>query len=144
MSGVGVIILSTQWLAVVGSVPTSTTWVRKLRRLRLHQDLQITPVSSVQSGGLCVSGSNDSGWASEELVLWCMQAALQAARSALSNVNLQAVAVGSISLLCSLFTPKALAKFVPGSLIGLLAGTAAAYFGKMGALPSHSVRVWHF
>jgi len=87
MSGVGVIILSTQWLAVVGSVPTSSTW-----------------------------------------------AAIQAAGTALANINQQAVAIGSISLLCALYTPKAIAKFVPGSLIGLLAGTATAYFGKLNVL----------
>lgn len=61
----------------------------------------------------------------------CLQAAIQAAGTALANINQQAVAIGSISLLCALYTPRAVAKFVPGSLIGLLAGTATAYFGKL-------------
>lgn len=136
MSGVGVIILSTQWLAVVGSVPTSTTWVRSSGDSLCTRTCRWRPRATNNwwsVGAISLAGRPKT------LVLRCMQAALQAAGSALSNINLQAVAVGSISLLCALFTPRALAKFVPGSLIGLLAGTAAAYFGKMGAHHHHTL-----
>lgn len=84
MSGVGVIILSTQWLSLVGASPVSTT-----------------------------------------------AAALQQAGAALANVNMHALFVGSLSLLLTVCTPPAVARIVPGSLIGLVVGTATAYFNHL-------------
>lgn len=135
MSGVGVIILSTQWLAVVGSVPTSSTWVSPapLMMPPHYVSEKLVFLTLIKVPVACVCGRKSSpavaephrhGWV-------CLQAAIQAAGTALANINQQAVAIGSISLLCALYTPKAIAKFVPGSLIGLLAGTATAYFGKL-------------
>ena len=54
------------------------------------------------------------------------QAAIQHAGSALANVNVQALIAGSVSLLISVCTPAALSRFVPGSLLGLAAGTLLA------------------
>jgi MFS superfamily sulfate permease-like transporter len=59
-----------------------------------------------------------------------MQAAIQHATGWVANINTQALVVGGVSLVCSLFTPAAITRFVPGSLLGLVAGTLTSVYTK--------------
>ena len=59
-----------------------------------------------------------------------LQAAIQHAAGWVANINTQALVVGGVSLVCSLFTPAAITRFVPGSLLGLVAGTLTSVYTK--------------
>jgi MFS superfamily sulfate permease-like transporter len=59
-----------------------------------------------------------------------LQAAIQNAAGWVANINTQALLVGGVSLLCSLFTPVAITRFVPGSLLGLVAGTLTSVYTR--------------
>lgn len=67
------------------------------------------------------------------LLLLHLQAAMQHAAEWVANTNAQALLVGGVSLLCSAFTPAAVSRFVPGSLLGLVAGTLTALYTKSSA-----------
>lgn len=94
MTGIGCIILSTQWPTLLGHAPAPSA-----------------------------------------------MAAAQHAAEFIAHPNSQALLVGGVSLLCSVCTPVAVSRYVPGSLLGLVAGTLTAFYGRMdlptlGAIPS--------
>lgn len=53
---------------------------------------------------------------------------------ALQTINSQALGVGLLALSFCLFTPKKISRFVPGSLLGLIAGTLTAIYLNLGEL----------
>ena len=68
------------------------------------------------------------------------QAAIQALPAAVSSANPHAVALGGFSLAVALLTPRRVSKFVPSSLLALVAGTAASFLcGASMPLPSYII-----
>lgn len=110
------IILSTQWPTLLGHAPASSTLVR--------QRCIFACASTISRKQSCIKF---------DLSLSHLQAAMQHGAHWIANTNTQALLVGGVSLLCSVFTPTAVSRFVPGSLLGLVGGTLTATYTKSSA-----------